>query len=80
MSENIFRFKKNDQIGAAGAEEDLDYLLPCYVNTGDIDLLQDTADRRQIVLGRTGTGKSALLIKGYIRNSQRMNITSSLAI
>ena len=63
MSDSIFKFRKNDQIGAAGAEEDHDFLSSCFVDTGDIDLLQDTADRRQIILGRTGTGKSALLIR-----------------
>ena len=62
MSELIFKFRKNDQIGAAGAEEDSEYLSSCYVDTGDLALLQDTNDRRQIVLGRTGAGKSALLI------------------
>ena len=56
-----FRFKRTDSIGAAAAEDDGEVLKDCYVDTGALQLLQDIGDRRQIVLGRTGTGKSALL-------------------
>lgn len=61
--EGIFKFKKNDQIGAACAELDDDFLRNCFVNTGDLDLLENINDRRVIVLGRAGSGKSALLKK-----------------
>ncbi|MEW6441319.1 MAG: hypothetical protein AB1640_10340 [bacterium] len=63
MSSEVFKFRKNDRIGAAGAEEDGEFLSSCFVDTGDLHLLQDLSDHRQIVLGRTGTGKSALLTK-----------------
>lgn len=63
MSEKKFRFQKNYRIGAAAAEEDLDFLKSCYVNNGDLDILKDLTDIRQIIVGRTGTGKSALLLK-----------------
>ena len=56
-----FRFKRTDSIGAAAAEDDGEVLKDCYVDTGALQLLQDIGDRRRIVLGRTGTGKSALL-------------------
>ena len=56
-----FRFKRTDSIGAAAAEDDGEVLKDCYVDTCALQLLQDIGDRRQIVLGRTGTGKSALL-------------------
>lgn len=56
-----FTFSKNDQIGAAGAEDDEAFLKDCFVDTGDLALLMDLKDPRQIVLGRTGAGKSALL-------------------
>ena len=56
-----FRFKNSDTIGAAGAEQDADFLDKCFVDTGNLELLRDFNDSRMIVLGRTGTGKSALL-------------------
>jgi hypothetical protein len=58
-----FKFRKNDNIGAAGAEEDTEFLKECFVDTGDMEILIDPADRRQIIIGRTGAGKSAILSK-----------------
>ncbi len=43
------------------AENDRDYLYDCFVDTGDYDTLVNTRDDRSIILGRTGSGKSALL-------------------
>ncbi|UCE05882.1 MAG: hypothetical protein JSW07_20200, partial [bacterium] len=55
-----FRFRKHDNIGAADAEGDK-FLHECFVDTGDIEVLRDCADCRSIVVGRTGSGKTALL-------------------
>lgn len=55
-----FKFKNTDNIGAAGAEDD-EFLKECFVDTGLLELLTDLQDRRLILLGRTGAGKSALL-------------------
>ena len=55
-----FRFRKTDTIGAASAEEDTEFLAACFVETDDYQAVKDTGDIRQIVLGRTGAGKSAL--------------------
>lgn len=60
QSSSEFRFRKTDTIGAAAAEEDGQFLEQCFVNTGEYDILKDIDDYRQIVLGRTGSGKSAL--------------------
>jgi hypothetical protein len=57
---SAFRFRATDSIGAAAAEDD-EFLKDCFVDTGALDLLSDVADRRLILLGRTGAGKSALL-------------------
>jgi hypothetical protein len=56
-----FTFRKHASIGAAAAEEDTKFLSDCFIDNGDLDPLLDCADRRRIVLGRTGAGKSALL-------------------
>lgn len=58
--QSAFRFKATDSIGAAGAEDD-EFLDECFVDTGALELLSDIGDRRLILLGRTGAGKSALL-------------------
>lgn len=58
-----FRFRKTDHIGAADAEHDTEYLQNCFVDTGDLRILEDESDHRQILLGRAGSGKSALLEK-----------------
>jgi hypothetical protein len=56
-----FAFRKHASIGAAAAEEDAKFLVDCFVDNGDLDPLVDCSDRRRIVLGRTGAGKSALI-------------------
>lgn len=56
-----FIFRRTDRVGSMGAEEDDDFLASCFVETGDLDLLADLADNRLIILGRTGTGKTALI-------------------
>lgn len=58
-----FRFKKLDCIGAADAEEDGAFLATCFVENGNLATLRDCHNPRRLVLGRTGTGKSALLIR-----------------
>lgn len=58
MSE--FVFKKHDSIGHPSAEHDDDFFSECFVNTGDYDELLSPTGSMLIVIGRTGTGKSAL--------------------
>ena len=38
-------------------------MLDCFVDTGDLEALQDCANSARIVIGRTGSGKTALLTK-----------------
>ena len=58
-----FVFKKQDSLGANGAEDDKKFLANCFVDTGDYDLVKDFEDRHCLILGRTGAGKTALLTK-----------------
>lgn len=67
-----FRFRKTHRIGAAGAEQDLDTLRACFVDTGDIAILENASDVRSILLGRTGTGKSALIAMLELRQKRHV--------
>lgn len=62
-TQNKFKFKKLDCVGAAAAEDDQKFLQSCFVDTGDLEALFDSDDARRIVVGRTGAGKSALLLR-----------------
>ena len=62
-SQSEFKFRRTDRIGAASAEDDSRLLEGCFVHTEEYEILKDIRDIRQIVLGRTGSGKSALFEK-----------------
>lgn len=64
--ENI-RIKPNMKIGQLDAESDHEFLSECYVDNGHIKLLIDTEKSEAIILGRTGAGKTASLIKANSR-------------
>jgi hypothetical protein len=55
-----FKFIKHDNIGAADAEDDK-YLMDCFIDTGDLETLLDCRGPHSIIVGRTGSGKTALL-------------------
>ena len=59
---NLFKFEKHEFIGTEGAEEDQEFLYSCFVDTGDLDVLRNTDHPARIVAGRTGIGKTALLM------------------
>ena len=58
-----FRFKQVDRIGAADALEDQEFLSQCFLDTGLLGVLRNVDDPRRIVLGRTGSGKTALILE-----------------
>lgn len=55
-----FIFRRNLDIGSLEAETDA-FLLETFTDKGDIGVLRDTQNAHCIVVGRTGSGKSALL-------------------
>lgn len=67
-----YRFRRNSKIGYITAEEDLPYLTQCFIDKGDLESLANELDPRSIVLGRTGTGKSALLLQLSNRSNVRL--------
>jgi hypothetical protein len=58
-----FVFRTNQIIGAAAAEFDDFYLSKCFIDNGDLDIMRNCNDPRHILIGRTGSGKSALIHK-----------------
>lgn len=58
-----FLILKTDNIGYPAAEEDHSFLQSCFVDSGDLAVLRDTRTPKRIVVGRTGSGKTALLMK-----------------
>jgi len=63
LGTDVFVFRKHDNVGAAEAEEDSQFLDDCFVDTGDLSLLLDCKSPKRIVVGRTGSGKSALIYR-----------------
>lgn len=61
--------RRGMSIGAMAAEDDLRFLSECFIETGQAAQLIDIDSSRCIALGRTGSGKSALLI--HIEQSER---------
>lgn len=62
VKQKEFAFRRGDDIGSVVAETDA-FLERAFVDVGEaVRLLKDTANQRGIVVGRTGIGKSALLL------------------
>jgi hypothetical protein len=68
-----FKFRKNDSVGAESAELDNAY-DDCYYDIGDLEALRDCAGTKCIVVGRTGAGKSALLLELERREEHSVRI------
>jgi hypothetical protein len=57
-----FKFKKYESVGSADAEND-SHLDEVFIDKGEYDALVDVSNPRSIIIGRTGSGKSALIKK-----------------
>ena len=60
---NPIVLRRTDSIGAADAENDYLFLSQCFVDSGQIDLLLSVDEPQCVILGRTGSGKTALLLE-----------------
>ncbi|QEL19241.1 P-loop ATPase, Sll1717 family [Limnoglobus roseus] len=63
LKRSQFTFKTNEKIGTEGAEQDHEFLEDCFLDRGDLEVLSDPNKAPCIVVGRTGSGKTALLEK-----------------
>ncbi|TVL11770.1 DNA repair protein [Shewanella algae] len=61
--DNIGIIARNLKVGALDAETDRALLDKCFVDKGDLNELLDVKNPAAIILGRTGSGKSALIHK-----------------
>jgi hypothetical protein len=58
-----FKFRRGVTVGSVVAETDGTFLADAFLDTGHLSVLRDTANPKSVVVGRTGAGKSALLLK-----------------
>lgn len=63
-----FVFRRLDTIGDVDAAQDA-FLNECFIDTGILDVLADCEDSRRLVVGRTGSGKTAILKRLAQQNS-----------
>ncbi|MBI1348027.1 hypothetical protein GC163_17275 [bacterium] len=77
VSSGQYRFRKHDTIGAMDADDDSFFLDHCFIDTGDLDKLCDLTLPFCIILGRTGSGKSALLRQLRMRSESHDAIVVS---
>jgi hypothetical protein len=57
-----FKFRRNIDLGNLEAEQDK-LLLSAFVERPDYEILKDTSSSKSIIIGRTGSGKSAMIRK-----------------
>lgn len=63
MDKNPITIRKGLKLGELDAKADKDLMLACFVDKGELTKLADVGDPASIILGRTGSGKSAMLFK-----------------
>jgi hypothetical protein len=76
-----FKFRRNQTIGAEGAEQDSAYLEECFYDRGDLETLSDCTKPNCVIVGRTGAGKTALLLRlGEVENHVNQIDPESLSL
>lgn len=79
-SSGQYKFRRHDNLGAAAAEDDERFLASCFEDNGDVAVLLDCKNPKRIVLGRTGAGKTALLLElakhsGFVVNVRPQDLS-----
>jgi hypothetical protein len=69
----VIRYRAQEVIGRAAAEEDGEFLRNCFISTESLAAILNTDSPQSILLGRTGSGKTASL--WHITETQRHVIT-----
>lgn len=62
MAHVKFRYQKGLNVGNIDAEFD-SFLAEVFLDRGDLRILQDTKNAKSVIVGRTGAGKTALLLQ-----------------
>lgn len=58
-----FTFRELDNVGDLDADLDRPFLKECFVDPGVLDLLLDCELPQRVLVGRTGAGKTAILLR-----------------
>lgn len=69
---SVYKFKANDNIGVADAENDSRFLSEAFIDSGILDVMRKVDDPQSIIVGRTGAGKTAL-IKQLVEEEERVS-------
>jgi ABC-type bacteriocin/lantibiotic exporter with double-glycine peptidase domain len=60
---NPIKIKKGLKLGELDAEADAEMLDSCFIDNGQLENISSICSPKSIILGRTGSGKSAFLYK-----------------
>ena len=74
MARNNHLITREIRVGKASAEEDLDLLFDCFVDSPAMAEVLDLQSNASILAGRTGSGKSAII--QYIHRNKKTSLMS----
>lgn len=67
---STFKFTRHSNVGFADAAEDSKFLQESFIDNGELAVLEDVTNPISIIVGRTGSGKTALIEK-ILENQER---------